>query len=229
MTTDGGPCVGTYAPALRHERVGDETVPLWQVADLERHVDREALLADENPAEPPYWAYLWSGARVLAEVVPPAQGRGIELGCGLALPGITAARRGTRMLLVDRVRAPLVYARASAAANGLTTVETAVTDVTSPALRGQFDLVLAAELLYERVAFRALADAMAVVLAPRGIGLLTDAGRIDTADFYPALEAAGLHWEVREVTAREEGVPVRIRIVTFGHAAAHRPNFSIFR
>ena len=69
-------------------------VTLWQVDDLERYVDRRALLAGDDPEEPPYWAHLWSGARVLADAVPARPGRTIELGCGLGLPGLTAARRG---------------------------------------------------------------------------------------------------------------------------------------
>ena len=87
---------------------------MWQVADLERHVDRRALLAGDDPAEPPYWAYLWAGAVALAEAVPRAAGRVVEVGCGLGLPGVVAAMRGAQVTMVDRVPAALAFARASA-------------------------------------------------------------------------------------------------------------------
>lgn len=53
-----------YRAILTQVRVGASELPLWQVDDLERYVDRHALLAAEDPVEPPYWAHLWSGARV---------------------------------------------------------------------------------------------------------------------------------------------------------------------
>src|SRR5205823_1340034 len=86
--------IGDFEATLTHARVGDTSVALWRVAALERHVDRAALLAADEPPEPPYWAHLWSGAVVLAAAVPRSARRVLELGCGLGLPGLTAARRG---------------------------------------------------------------------------------------------------------------------------------------
>ena len=192
--------------------VGATRLALWQVRDLERHVDRAALLAAEDPAEPPYWAYLWTGARVLAELVPPAAGRVVEVGCGLALPGLVAAARGARVTCVDRAVASLAFVRASAAENGLD-VDVVAADVTSGALRGRFDLVLAAEVLYERAAFPRIVAALETFVAPGGRILLTDGGRIDTRAFYDELDRAGLPWRAHDERRREEGLPVTIRVV----------------
>src|SRR5262249_48349651 len=90
---------------------------LWRAAALERPVDRTALLSAEEPPEPPYWAHLWSGALVLAAAVPEDPGSVVELGCGLGLPGLVAARRGARVTFVDRAPAALAFVRASAALN----------------------------------------------------------------------------------------------------------------
>src|SRR5689334_16055775 len=54
--------IAGFAAHSTHVRVGDDTIALWSVAALERYVDRAALLSDEDPPEPPYWAHLWSGA-----------------------------------------------------------------------------------------------------------------------------------------------------------------------
>ena len=83
--------IGDFEATLTHARVGDTTVALWRVAALERHVDRAALLAADEPPEPPYWAHLWSGAAVLAAAVPRDARRVPELGCGLGLPGFGRA------------------------------------------------------------------------------------------------------------------------------------------
>jgi predicted nicotinamide N-methyase len=193
--------------------VPGETIALWRVADLERHVDRAALLAADDAPEPPYWAHLWSGAWVLAAAVPRGPRTVLELGCGLGLPGLVAARRGARVTFVDREPAALAFVRASAAANGIPAVDTVAADVLRPALRARFELVLAAELLYDRQALRPLAEAIAGHLAPGGRALLADAGRIDTSAFYDALAAAGVAWRAREHAVREEGLPLTVRLV----------------
>src|SRR5262249_46050126 len=136
--------IAGYDARLTTVAVGADEMLLWQVADLERHVDRAALLGGIDPPEPPYWAHLWSGAAVLAGVVPAQAGTVLEIGCGLGLPGLVAARRGARVTFLDRVPEALAFVRASAAANDLA-AQVLVADSTTPVLRARFDLVLAAE------------------------------------------------------------------------------------
>ena len=199
---------------------GADVVALWQVADLERHVDRRALLAGDDAPEPPYWAHLWSGARVLAAAIPPCAGRVVEFGCGLGLPGLAAARRGAAVTFVDRVRTPLEFVRASAAANRIGHVDAVVADLTAGAVTGRFDLVLLAEVLYDRAAFPAVARAISAALAPGGCALLADGARIDTRGFYPELRALGLEVETTSHRVPAEGVMETIalsRIRAPGH------------
>src|SRR6266404_7100358 len=104
--------IGAFEATLTHARVGDTSVALWRVAELARHVDRAALLAADEAPEPPYWAHLWSGAVVLAAAVPRGARRVLELGCGLGLPGLTAARsRGAGHLRRPRARCARLRAR----------------------------------------------------------------------------------------------------------------------
>src|SRR5438093_10958981 len=132
--------IGDFDAALTHARVGDTSVALWRVAALERHVDRAALLAADEPPEPPYWAHLWSGAVVLAAAVPRSARRVLELGCGLGLPGLTAARCGARVTFADRVPAPLGFVRASARADGVAAVALVAADGTEPGLAAHVEL-----------------------------------------------------------------------------------------
>jgi predicted nicotinamide N-methyase len=206
-----------FRARLTRVDVGGEPMALWQVADLERHVDRVALLAGDDPPEPPYWAHLWSGAQVLAEAIPSGRATAIELGCGLGLPGLVAARRGARVTFVDRVAAPLAFVRASAVASGLTAIDVVAADVTGDAVAARFELVLAAELLYDRALFAPLAQAIRARLAPGGTALLADAGRIATRQFYPELVRVGLRFAVSEHQLREEGLPITVRLVEITH------------
>jgi predicted nicotinamide N-methyase len=209
--------IAGFRATLARVDVGDASLALWCVADLERHVDRVALLAGDDPPEPPYWAHLWSGARVLADAVPRGAATAIELGCGRGLPGLVAAARGARVTFVDHVLAPLAFVRASAVANGLTAIDTVAADATGAAVRGRFELVLVAELLYDRALFGAFAATIRDRLAPGGIALLADAARIDTRQFYPELDRVGLRWRTTEQRVREEGLPVTVRLVEIAH------------
>jgi 2-polyprenyl-3-methyl-5-hydroxy-6-metoxy-1,4-benzoquinol methylase len=136
----------------------------------------------------------------------------VELGCGLGLPGLIAARRGARVTFVDRVVAPLAFVRASAAANGLGPVTLVAADLTSGVFTSRFDLVLLAEVLYDRAAFPAIARAVADLLAPRGCALLTDGMRIDTRAFYPKLRALGLDVETTRHRVQADGVTESIAL-----------------
>jgi predicted nicotinamide N-methyase len=213
LTTPTRGRIGPYEARLAPVDVDGRAVALWQVHDLDAHVDRAALLATESAPEPPYWAHLWSGARVLAAAVPAGAGRVVELGCGLGLPGLLAALRGAAVVFVDHEPAPLAFVAASAQANGLAEVRSVIADFTAPPFREPFDLVLAAEIVYDRAGFTALAGALAALAGARGRVLLTDGQRIDTRGFYVALETVGLRWRAHTVRVVEEGFPVEVRLV----------------
>jgi predicted nicotinamide N-methyase len=111
-----------------------------------------AVLLEAAVEEAPYWAELWPSARALAEAVATRDVRGLrvlEVGAGLGLPALVAAALGADVTASDVDPAALTYVLESARATGLT-VAVAEFDFARPsaALAG-FDLVLAADVLYE--------------------------------------------------------------------------------
>lgn len=160
-------------------------------------IDEEAFEREEFL---PYWAELWPSAVELAERVAGrdlAGARVVELGCGLALPSIAAALRGARVLATDWSEDALRFARRNAERNGAR-LETARVSWGEPELllrRAPFDLVLAADVLYERQN----ADLLLPLLPSlAGEVLLADPGRPAVPAF---LERAGARWTV-ETTGR---------------------------
>ena len=156
-----------------------------------------ADLPDDGPIEwapvAPYWAVLWrSGVALAREVAGVAGLRVVELGCGLGVPSLAAARGGAEALATDSAPEVLALVQQSARENGLR-VDTAQVDWrTADALiaRGPFDLVLAADVLYEEDAVPAL-----LALLPR-LGRevwLADPGRPACAAF---LSGARRDWSV---------------------------------
>ena len=193
--------------------LGSRVVRLCAVDDLESTVDRGALLRGEG--EPPYWAYLWSGARVLAAYVARwlavRERRVLEIGCGLGLPAVTAAVLGGRVLVVDEQRAALDFVAASAAANDVV-CESWQGDFTALDPGRRFDVLLAAEVVYDAARFAAVASVFDRHLDAGGIGLVADGYRTDTRGFYRALAECGLVTHAVDVRVVEEGrmVPVRL-------------------
>jgi predicted nicotinamide N-methyase len=103
----------------------------------------------------PYWSVLWRSGLALAHELDGTELDGVrvvELGCGLAAPSVVAARGGATVLATDVCRKPLELAERNAQLNGAR-LETAAIDWSDPddlVERGPFDLVLAADVLYER-------------------------------------------------------------------------------
>jgi predicted nicotinamide N-methyase len=162
----------------------------------------------------PYWAVLWRSGVALARELAGADLTGkkvVELGCGLAAPSVVAARAGATVLATDAAPEALGLAERNAAENGVG-VETAVVDWAAPEElvgRGPFDLVLAADVLYERASVARLLSLLPR-LAPET--WLADPGRPATDAF---LEQARRRWQV---DTRTRGVVGIHRIVTAGAA-----------
>ena len=197
--------------------IGSRSLTLLRVKDLERLVDREALLRDDTE-EPPYWAHLWTGALTLARYIDAfidiRDQTVLDLGCGLGLTGIIAAQKGGRVTFADKEADAVSFARENAQVNGCSQYETRQLDFTQDRLETRFTLILGAEILYDRSTFPALVRFLATHLSPTGRAVLADAKRTNTQDFYQQLDRARLHWTQEEVREREDHLPLPVAIVT---------------
>ena len=197
--------------------IGSRSLTLLRVKDLERLVDREALLRD-NTEEPPYWAHLWTGALTLARYldsfIDVRDQTVLDLGCGLGLTGIVAAQKGGRVTFADKEVAAVSFARENARLNGCARYGVQQIDFTQDILETDFALILGAEILYDRPTFPALVRFLARHLSPAGRAILADAKRTNTQDFYQRLDQAGLQWTQEEVREREDRLPLPVAIVT---------------
>jgi predicted nicotinamide N-methyase len=173
--------------------------------------EEAAELPDDGPVEwapiAPYWAVLWRSGVALARELDGEELGGLqvlELGCGLAVPSIAAARAGASVLATDVSPEALALAKRNARANGVR-IETTTFDWEAPGNLAPFDLVLAADVLYERSAVAPLLSLLPR-LAPEA--LLADPGRAAAGAF---LEQASRRWPV---DTRVRGV-VRIHRLRF--------------
>jgi predicted nicotinamide N-methyase len=153
----------------------------------------------ERDGRLPYWAQVWPSSRALATRLAAEAGAGkrlLELGCGLGLASLVATVRGFDVLATDYYQPALDFLRLNAARNGLAPPATLLVDFRCfPAeLRG-FDIVAAGDVLYERANCPLVAEGFMRALAPWGLGLLADPGRLAAVDFFD--ECAARRLEVR--------------------------------
>jgi predicted nicotinamide N-methyase len=189
---------GALPPALLDVTVKRVRVPGGDVF-LVRPADWEQLRHEEGGAgrPVPYWATPWPSGAVLAgalaQAPPPAGARVLELGCGLGLPSIVAARAGARVLATDGCSDAVAFAAHSLALNELDG-DVAEVDWTTQgdalAARGPWDLVLAADVLYVRANVEAALRLLPRLVAPGGEVRIADPRRAGARAFLAAARAS---------------------------------------
>jgi predicted nicotinamide N-methyase len=172
--------------------VGEVELALLRPHDPDLLIDEEAFADDEFL---PYWAELWPAALSLARALPVelAGVDLVEVGCGLGLPALVAARRGARVTAIDWAPAAIDLLRENATRNGVE-LEAAVADWRS--FEGAFDLAIAADVLYEARNVEPLLELLPR-LAPTV--LLAEPGRPAGEEF---LRRGRELWAIEEVVDR---------------------------
>ena len=160
----------------------------------------DELLSEDDPDEDrlPFWAELWPSGLALAGAIAsqPLTGRRVlELGCGLGLVSGTAALAGARVLAVDRSPEATAYTAANAARNGVA-LETVVGAFDQPGRwlqEAPWDLVLAADVLYEQRNVPVLLWLLPRLVATTGEVWLADPGRSMLPTFLGGVDVTGWH------------------------------------
>lgn len=162
--------------------VGDHELVMRHPRSVDELIDEAAFEADERL---PYWADIWPSSRILAERIAgeKAQASGrprrlLELGCGVGFASLVAAQVGFDALATDYTPEALEFVAANAHHNGLDRVTTRLVDWRAlPDDLGKFDVVCAADVLYERHMPALIAEVFSRTLSPDGLGIVTDPGR----------------------------------------------------
>lgn len=173
----------------------------------------------------PYWADLWASSETLASYlleqrarlatmpgIAAAVGAGrvpqaIELGCGLGVPTIAAVHLGFETLATDYYDDALLFAAHNSERTLGRRPATRMVDwYHLPTDLGRFELVLAADVLYELRYSPLLAEVVTKVLAPGGVVLLADQGRIGLSSFLEEASARGLDWHAARRVEPPPGV-----------------------
>ena len=168
--------------------VGGRRLSILRPRDSEALLDEEAF---EHEEFLPYWAELWPSALALADAVAGRVRRGpavLELGCGLGVPSIVAALEGSQVLATDWSPDAVSFCALNAKRNGVP-LDAALLSWAAPdpaLLTRRWDVVLAADVLYERRNVALLLALLPRLVDAQGEVLLADPGRPAWPDFAAA-------------------------------------------
>ncbi len=198
---------------IRREIAG-EKFRLFKVENMDDLLD-ELIAADPDSEEVkderlPYWAEIWPSAIALADFILrhslwTADARILEIGCGLGLVGMAAAKKGGDILLTDYQPDALRFTEINWLMNLGVTPPTALMDWRNPDMDRRFDVILASDVAYEKRFFYPLIDTFRRLLAPDGHLFLSEPNRDIAAEFFRMLEREGFRLERHQVTVHFHG------------------------
>ncbi|MEI7898853.1 MAG: hypothetical protein WCK89_01275 [bacterium] len=191
------------SPQGRHTvTIGAVTLVMETPPDLDTLLDKAAAAHPQAVDAIPYYAVLWPAAYGLAHYLwehrTELSGQHmIELGCGLGLPSILAARLGAHVLATDFHPDTGTWLTHNATLNYVTLDYTQLDwnvflIAPSPVLPPN-SIIMGSDLLYERRHIPALVCALHALCAPGGHAVISDPGRDNLDLFVSSMEKNGWH------------------------------------
>jgi len=202
----------------RRVAVASDTLDMIALKDAAALLDDAEFVREcEKTDRLPYGLELWPAALMLAEhlyLSEPGQGRrAIELGCGVGLVSIAAARTGWHILATDCDPVPLQFAEFNAAANVVQIQAFQLLDWHKPQTDARFSRVLAADVLYQRCDHHPILKCVDQLLECDGLAVIADPRRGVADDFGCLAEAHGFRVNVLPAAASlDDQTPVAGRL-----------------
>ena len=207
--------------ALEEVALGDHRFWMAVVRQPEKLLD--AISADEFARDErvPYWAELWTSSIALGEhLLRDSTLRGaavLELGCGVGLAGIAAVRAGAEVTMTDYDDDALLFARWNAGANldgaegGRLKIRPRDWRLAPPAT---YDVIVGADIVYERRHFQPLMTFFEAALRPDGYVLLGEPCRSMGDDFFAGAVEKGFDVTEKQLSVDRRGRTSSVRLCT---------------
>ena len=195
--------------------VADESLSILKPRNSDDLISEADYVRDERL---PYWADVWPSSLILAQRIANDAGGGrslLELGCGLGIVSISAMRVGFQVMASDYYEDALHFTRANAWRNLHREPAVRMVDWRAlPSDLGTYDMIVAADVLYETVYAQLVAEALVAALAPGGLAIIADPGRVAVDQFIDTCTAKGLARIDRDTYPFVEGA-IRQKITLF--------------
>ncbi len=209
------------------------------VNEADRREKLKGKIADEDELHLPYWAELWDSAigvghwlveegsgfgvqgsaKTILSVLNPEPRtlnppRTLDLGCGMGLAGTVASALGHRVLFADIETPALLFARHNALQFD-PHVRARRVDWKKDRLGEKFDLILGADVLYDKTQWEFLEPFCDAHLARNGRIILGEPGR-QTGEMFVEWLSAGQRWSLTrsEVAVATRDTPIKLLLLS---------------
>jgi predicted nicotinamide N-methyase len=219
-----------FQTQIEHLQFGTVSVELMTIENFDALFDALIAKGDDHPdvvdERIPYWADLWASALGLSEYLVDNQEviqdkTVLEIGCGLGLPAIIAAKLGAKQVhLTDYLPEAVDFSRLNFEKN------LSIDPQTPPSVKSHFstldwrkptpqyaaDVLLAADVAYEKRAFAPLLNAFKILLKPNGLILIAEPNRPVSTLFFANLNKHGYTVSQKKLTVVRRGQPFIVNI-----------------
>ena len=186
-----------FATTVNDVDVGNRTFSILRPKNSDDLIREEDFVKDERL---PYWADIWPASTVhaahlvgLAKRGARRNRKGLELGCGVGLVTTAAMIADYDMLATDYYTDALAFTRANAWRETGKSPDARMIDWRAfPKEVRDFDLILASDVLYEKEYARLLPGIFKRALAPGGMVIVADPGRVGVPEFMEECKQQGL-------------------------------------
>ncbi len=202
---------------LNFTRIADPNFVLDEMAEAEDLKDK--LAGYRRPSDDlnlPYWAELWDSAygvsdyfRQLFPADQLSRMSVLDLGCGMGLTGTVAAALGAKVLFADLSPDALLFAQLNSAPYG-ERVRTRQLNWRTARLTEQFDLIIGADILYERAQWTYLEPFWKGHVRAGGMVMLGEPGRSTGDYFLDWIQGRGWNLERAEQAVATRPRPIRL-------------------
>ena len=164
----------------------------------------------------PYWAQAWDSSYALAEYLfqlnelPKLEL--LEIGCGLGITGSVAASRGANVTMGDYAFPALAFAKINSWPWS-DNVSVQLINWRSDTLNKKFDLIIGADVLYDRAEVPYINCFCRQHLVTGGKFLHADPHRAMTVEYINSLEDLG--WQTTHSTFQSDSIGKPVRLVEF--------------
>ncbi|MFU8779736.1 MAG: class I SAM-dependent methyltransferase, partial [Kiritimatiellia bacterium] len=161
-------------------KVQELQLEIDSIANFDEVLDAYAQTHPNDTDKIPYFADIWPSAIALANYLAThrhilADRNVIELGCGLGLPAIVAAKCGAALVTAtDFHPACIAYCNANAIKNGVPEIRCRTLDWRNPDIAETFNCIIGSDLLYEAPQVDALLHCIEQISTPDTRLILAD-------------------------------------------------------
>ena len=174
--------------------IADKSFAIRRVKNIDKLID--AISEEEFKVDEvlPYWAEIWPSSIALSEYVLENQeefaGKKIlELGCGLGLVGIVASSLGAEVIFTDYDSHALRFTEENFKRNFNREATVQIFDWRNPGYSESFDIIMAADIIYEKRWLEPVLNVLDKKLAETGAAYIANPDRTVSRALYKMIES----------------------------------------